>query len=879
MKRIITFLFISLIANIAQAQYYGWAKRIVGTYGFGQDGRSVVTDAQNNSYFVGNFSTTRDFDPGAAVFNLTGDFNRRTGYILKLNTNGNFVWAKQLSTSVANDGCYIKKVVNDSFGNLYITGSFAGTVDFDPSATNNSSVASGGLDMFVAKYDTAGNYIWHKTFTGVGSVTGRSIVVSNAGTAIYITGEYEQSVDFDPDAGTVSLTASAGYDGFVLALNSTGGFNWVKAIPGTSDQMPSNIDIDINGNILIAGVINGTTAFSTGGTMNITSNGLTDGFIAKYANTGGNPIWAKRIGGTNSDAITALKTDVNTDNIYVGGFFKETVDMDPGTGVNNSTALFIAGLGTPADVFVVKLNSNGDFIRKIIHSNNDELSLADLTVDSKNNVYLTGSFNGNCDFGNGLITVAGNGTKYDGYISKFDSAGTFKWAGRNGGAYDDYPTGIVVSDSMDIVTVGVFNFNGPSFTVACNIAETSTSPFSMQNEESVFTLHRQRKPTITGMFANVITYNSFYTHGYINAQKKATTVVVEYGTTTALGSQVSPYNNTNPGWVFAATATNDEALGYISGLQGNTKYYYRINATNEHGTTYTYIDSVTTLAPPTPIINALDTNIFGPFVTNITSTSATIGNYEVQANNLSTSISIEYGLTISYGSTQITSPATASGNAATGITATLTGLVTGVYHYRVKATNSAGTTYSADRTFTIGNPLSLTWNLFEAFLNNKNQAELLWETNNEINTSHFIVEKSLDAKSWFALARIAAIGNSHTTNRYNILDTNVPQGDNYYRIKQADLDGRFTYSAIKKLNRKNTNDITFYPNPSTMKLNIQSGSQEQMTVEIFNSIGQRIINTTLAGSGSVDVHQLPTGTYLLKCSTATQTLTSPIAKQ
>lgn len=879
MKRIITFLFISLIANIAQAQYYGWAKRVVGTYGFGQDGRSVVTDAQNNSYFVGNFSTTRDFDPGAAVFNLTGDYNRRTGYLLKLNTNGNFIWAKQLSTSVANDGCYIKKIVNDSLGNLYITGSFAGTVDFDPSATNNSSVSSGGLDMFVAKYDTAGNYIWHKAFTGVGSVTGRSIVVSNAGTAIYITGEYEQSVDFDPDAGTVSLTASAGYDGFVLALNSTGGFNWVKAIPGSSDQMPSNIDIDINGNILIAGVINGTTAFSTGGTMNITSNGLTDGFVAKYANTGGNPIWAKRIGGTNSDAITALMTDVNTDNIYIGGHFKETVDMDPGVGVSNSTAPFTAGLGTPADAFVVKLNSNGDYIRKIIHSNNDELFLADLAVDSKNNVYLTGSFNGNCNFGNGLITVAGNGTKYDGYISKFDSAGTFKWAGRNGGAYDDYPTGIVVSDSMDIVTVGVFNFNGPSFTVACSIAEASASPFSMQNEESVFTLHRQRKPTVTGMYANVITYNSFYAHGYINAQKKVTTVLMEYGTTQAFGSQVTPYNNTNPGWVFAATATNDEALGYISGLQGNTKYYYRIKATNEHGITYTHIDSVTTLAPPTPIINALDTNIFGPHVTNITSTSATIGNYEVQANNLSTTISIEYGLTSSYGSTQTTSPASASGNTATGITATLTGLVTGVYHYRVKATNSAGTTYTSDATFTIGNPLSLTWNYFEAFLNNKNQAILTWVTANEINTSHFLVEKSQNASSWLEVNRITALGNGNTTNRYETEDVNLFQGDNFYRIKQVDIDGTYTYSAIKKLNRKNVNNITFYPNPSTMKLYIQSANQEQIVVELYNVIGQRLVNATLAGSGYVDVHQLPAGNYLLKCTTATQTLSSPIVKQ
>ena len=131
-------------------------------------------------------------------------------------------------------------------------------------------------------------------------------------------------------------------------------------------------------------------------------------------------------------------------------------------------------------------------------------------------------------------------------------------------------------------------------------------------------------------------------------------------------------------------------ISNLTGLTANTTYYVRAYATNSAGTSYGNEVSFTTLQPPTATTAA---------ATSLASTTATL-NGTVNANNQSTTVTFEYGTSTSYGQTINAIPNTVSGSTNTSVSANLTGLtISTMYHYRVKAVSSSGTTYGSDVTF------------------------------------------------------------------------------------------------------------------------------------------------------------------------------------
>ena len=189
--------------------------------------------------------------------------------------------------------------------------------------------------------------------------------------------------------------------------------------------------------------------------------------------------------------------------------------------------------------------------------------------------------------------------------------------------------------------------------------------------------------TITGITSSGATVN-----GTVNAHNATTAVSVEYGLTTGYGQTAAA----SPASVTGNTASAIAAS--LSGLAANTLYHYRIKAVNSAGTTYSPDATFTTAgvpALPTVTVSA---------VSGLTSVAATL-NATVNANNASTAISVQYGLTSSYGSTAAVSPSPLTGNTATAVSAGLTGLAPlTTYHYRFVAVNSVGTVNSSDFTFT-----------------------------------------------------------------------------------------------------------------------------------------------------------------------------------
>ena len=118
----------------SQAPTYAWAKDFysspAGNYIYQPTGNAIISDASANVYTTGWFRGTADFDPGPGVVNGTSAGNGL--YILKLDAQGNFGWVDIVTSGVSNAHVSGNSLTNDAAGNIYVTGNFSGTVDFDP---------------------------------------------------------------------------------------------------------------------------------------------------------------------------------------------------------------------------------------------------------------------------------------------------------------------------------------------------------------------------------------------------------------------------------------------------------------------------------------------------------------------------------------------------------------------------------------------------------------------------------------------------------------------------------------------------------------------------------------------------------------------------
>jgi len=337
----------------------------------------------------------------------------------------------------------------DNSGNTYTTGTFMGTADFDPSASTLNLVSNGDRDVFIQKTDALGNLVWAKSIGGNLFDTGNSIKVDVSGN-IYVVGNFKSTVDFDPSAAIFNLTSTGEYDTFILKLNSNGDFIWVKSIGGPFDDIANSIELDNSGNVYCTGYFYGTVDFDpNAGTLNLNSNGSYDAYIQKL-DLNGNLVWAKSFGGSSVDASKDLTIDLNGD-ILLTGHFRNTVDFDMGVNVFNLSS------NGNYDIFVLKLNLNGDFI----WATSTGGSLADkgqsIATDNSGNVICTGFFYGTVDFntGVGIENIISNGNA-DVFVQKLDISGNYLWTKTFGGTGDDKGNSITADSDGDIYTTGLF---------------------------------------------------------------------------------------------------------------------------------------------------------------------------------------------------------------------------------------------------------------------------------------------------------------------------------------------------------------------------------------------------------------------------------------
>ena len=354
-------------------------------------------------------------------------------------------WAKQMPGPSNGQA---ESIAVDAYGNVYTTGYFIRSTDFNPGADTVNFTSAGEYDIFIQKLDANGNFIWAKQMGGTGSDFGRSITVDTSGN-VYTTGTFEGTVDFDPGVDTVNFTSAGSYDIFIQKLDANGNFIWAKQMGGSKLDNGTSIAIDTSQNIYITGYFYNTADFDPGeGVVNLTSAGDYDIFVEKL-DSNGNLLWVKQMGGSEWDQGNSIAIDASQ-NIYTTGYFTGTADFDPREGTENLTS---AGY---QDIFVLKLDTNGDFLWAKQMGGTDGDAGQSIAVDASGNVNIIGYFRETADFdpGEGTASLTSTGG-VDIFVQKLDTNGNFLWVKQMGGAIF-YGYSIALDTSGNVFTAGCF---------------------------------------------------------------------------------------------------------------------------------------------------------------------------------------------------------------------------------------------------------------------------------------------------------------------------------------------------------------------------------------------------------------------------------------
>lgn len=381
----------------------------------------IVPDAQTNLYLAGYFSGTVDFDPGpgtelrsshgsydiwTASYDPEGRFrwvhtcgNTNAGnttqeriYDVAVTpdgeayTAGYFEGALDLSgldsagaqdgliTAYARDGSLrwafgiggptndqVQAIALDGTGHLFVAGSFRGTVDFDPGSSVSNLVSAGpASDLFLACYTTNAALRWALRVGGPGfeQAAPGGMTVDAEGN-LYLTGRFQQTVDFDPGPGTRNLTSNGSDDLFVASFTSGGGLRWAFPAGGTGLDGGHRVRLDSRTNVIVAGWFTGITDFDPGdGAALVTAasaNGGSDAFVAAY-NPQGLFRWVTTLSPSTAETGNGIAAGLwvdARDRILATGQFFGSSSL---TGAGHVIDFFNAG---ESDAFLLRLDREG----------------------------------------------------------------------------------------------------------------------------------------------------------------------------------------------------------------------------------------------------------------------------------------------------------------------------------------------------------------------------------------------------------------------------------------------------------------------------------------------------------------------------------------
>jgi len=415
------FFLIIVSINHSLAQDLIWAKHL-GSAGW-ENSHALASDNQSNLFAIVNFTGIIDVDPGpdSLIFNPKGT---RDISIIKLNSSGDLVWAKQFGGKFS-DQAFALAI--DAHRDVYVTGYFRDTTDFDPGKKSQLLYGNKSPDAFLIKLDTHGNLIWATQVTQHADSTGLITTYClklDAENNIYLLGKFVGATDFDPSLKSLILKSKGADDIFISKYDPKGKLIWVKQFGGQSEDEPYAMTMDREGNIYCTGSFTHQSDFDPGNsTYFLTAQDTTTDIFILKLNNEGEFRWAKQISGRRYDIGYSICVD-EQGNSYTAGTYENQVDINPGP----DSLIFLSE--NRSNGFVLSLNKEGDFrwARRITGPDGMIPYAISSLPGNNGGVYIAGEFSGELHVDNQpeIAKLNTDGKLIDLVVAKIDFNGQFK---------------------------------------------------------------------------------------------------------------------------------------------------------------------------------------------------------------------------------------------------------------------------------------------------------------------------------------------------------------------------------------------------------------------------------------------------------------------
>lgn len=402
-----------------------WARAFGGT---GNDPiRDIVVTADESVLIVGAFETSVGF--GGSSFTSLGGSD---AFVAKLSADGQHVWSKQYGAG-SNDGAFA--VALDAAGDVYVIGTFQGTVDFD----GQSLTAGASGDEFMMKLDgDTGARVWAVKL-GYPLTDKQDLAVSADGQAIAVVGAFYGTINL----GGSNMTA-VGADVAVAKYNGTGGHIWSRGFGGTGTDRGYAVALLANGDVAIAGTYRGPANFGGAQPLAAAGTGIAgDAFVARYASANGAYLWANGYGGNEASGEELFAIAADASAIYVGGHFAGSASF-------GGAALMANGSD---DAVLAKYDATtGSHIWSKRFGGPSYETIQRLAIDG-GEVWFSGYFSGQTIVGATVLDSAGIADVVYGRAAI--GTGDFVSAGSVGGMGSESAAGVAIS-SGNVWVAGTF---------------------------------------------------------------------------------------------------------------------------------------------------------------------------------------------------------------------------------------------------------------------------------------------------------------------------------------------------------------------------------------------------------------------------------------
>lgn len=396
----------------------------------------LVLDALNGGLYVaGIYQGNADFDPGPGISILTASTSSGL-YVSRFDSKGAWQWTKVMENNSSADLTTLRR---DTTGNLYLCGSFSGTLDLDPGAALLNTTAAGSNDIFFIKINANGDLVWGRSMGGSGYDSAEDLRVGADGT-VYLGGVFNGTMDFDAGAGTDSKPSEGSSDGFIAKYDANGNYVWGIDLGGAGQDEVNSLALDSSGFLYVLGDFSDTVNFAPPPTVDLrTSAGALDVFLLKL-DSQKNPQGLTIFGSKSNDEPKALDVAPNGEILLCFEFSGE-LDVDPGTA---------ADLRRPAsangDSIIVKLSASRSLVWAQAFQGSAEIHVHDLLVGDQGLVYLGGHFNGAGDFDPGPgFDIRRSTASDDAWIARLGADGSLQWMKNFGGSGYDQVDAIAVN--------------------------------------------------------------------------------------------------------------------------------------------------------------------------------------------------------------------------------------------------------------------------------------------------------------------------------------------------------------------------------------------------------------------------------------------------